>query len=154
MPLPTGGIVGHSSDGCQATADTELYGSYQAWFKASSVALEFPRLWQSMVLSSRQYVSAVSVWSVCMREKGYRYSSPAAAASAFGAQTSPQPQAAEITAAVAEVQCAYGTGLIRVANRLDGEFKAHVMGTFRSYLDAEWRLERNALPRARRIVRS
>jgi hypothetical protein len=41
-----------------------------------------------------------------------------------------------------------------VANRLDSEFKANVMGTFRSYLDTEWRLERNALPRARRIVRS
>jgi hypothetical protein len=154
MPLPTGGTEGHSADGCQALADTELYGSYQAWFKASTVASDLPLLWQSMVLGSRPYSSAVLVWSACMREQGYRYSSPAEAASEFGAQTSSRPQRAEITAAVAEVQCAYGTGLIRVANHLDGEFKAHVMGTFRSNLDAEWRLERNALPRARRIVRS
>jgi hypothetical protein len=153
-PLPTGGIDGHSADGCQASADTELYGSYQAWFKASTVAYDLPVLWQSMVLGSPQYISAVSVWSACMREKGYRYSNPAEAASASGAQASPHPQPAEIAAAVAEVQCAYSTGLIRTANRLDREFKANVMHTFSSYLDAEWRLERNALPRARRIVRS
>jgi hypothetical protein len=153
-PLPTGGIDGHSADGCQASADTELYGSYQAWFKASTVALDLPVLWQSMVTGSRQYISAVSVWSACMREKGYRYSSPAEAASASGDRTSLPPRPAEITAALAEVHCAYSTGLIAVANRLDREFKANVMSTFRSYLNAEWRLERNALPRARRIVRS
>lgn len=153
-PLPTGGIEGHSADGCQAFADTELYGSYQAWFKASTVALDLPTLWQSMVMGSRQYTSAVSAWSACMRKKGYRYSSPAEAASASGTQTSPQLRPAEITAAVAEVQCAYSTGLIGVANHLDREFKANVTGRFRSYLDAEWRLERNALPRAQRIVRS
>jgi hypothetical protein len=107
-----------------------------------------------MVMGSRQYISAVSVWSACIREKGYRYSSPAEAASASGDRTSPQPQPAEIAAALAEVHCAYSTGFITVANRLDREFQANVMGTFRSYLGAEWRLERNALPRARRIVRS
>ena len=42
-PLPTGGIDGHSADGCQATADAELYGNYPAWFKANTVALYLPR---------------------------------------------------------------------------------------------------------------
>jgi hypothetical protein len=154
MPLPTGGIVGHSSDGCQATADTELYGSYQPWFKASSVVLDLPRLWQSMVLSSRQYISAVSVWSVCMRQRGYRHSSPAEAAAASGNQKSPQSQPAEIKAAVTEVLCADSTGLTEVASHLNRDFAAKVTRKFHSSLDAEWRLERSALPRARRVLRS
>jgi hypothetical protein len=153
-PLPTGGIDGHSADGCQATADTELYGSYAAWFNASTVAFDLPTLWQAMVLSSRQYISAVSVWSVCMREKGYRYSSPAEAATGSGTQKSPQSQAAETAAAVAEVRCADSTGLIEVANHLNQEFEAKVTRRFQSYLNAEWRLEQNALPRARRALRS
>lgn len=144
-PLPTGGIDGHSADGCQATADRQLYGNYSAWFKARFVALDLPRLWQAMVLNDRRYSSAVSMWSSCMRAKGYRYSSPAQAASRWSQQ---------IPAAVAEAQCAGNTGLTRVADRLSQVFAARVSHEFRSSLEAEWRLERSALPRARRVLRT
>jgi hypothetical protein len=153
-PLPSGGILGHSNDGCQAAADAELYGSYQAWFKASSVVLDLPTLWQSMVLSSRQYISAVSVWSGCMRQRGYRYASPADASAAFRNSTSPQSQLTAIRAAVAEALCADSTGLTRVATHLNQQFAAQVTRKFHSSLNAEWRLERRALPRARRVLRS
>jgi hypothetical protein len=145
-PLPTGGLDGHSADGCQATADTELYGNYTAWLKASSVALDLPTLWQAMVFGDRRYISAVSVWSACMQAKGYRYSSPAQAAASAGGQPT--------LAAVAEAQCAGSTCLARVAARLSREFEARVSRDFRSSLQAEWRLERSALPRARQILRS
>jgi hypothetical protein len=143
--LPTGGIDGHSADGCQATADRQLYGNYAAWFKARFVALDLPGLWQGRVLGDPRYGSAVSMWSSCMRAKGYRYSSPAQAASMASQQT---------RAAVAEAQCAGSTGLTKVVDALDREYAARVSREYRSSLEAEWRLERNALPRARQVLRT
>jgi hypothetical protein len=144
-PLPTSGIDGHSAEGCQATADRQLYGSYAAWFKARFVALDLPRLWQAMVLDDLRYASAVPVWSSCMRAKGYRYSNPAQAASMANQQTQ---------VAVAEAQCAGSTGLTRIVDSLDREYAARVSRDYRSSLEAEWRLERNALPQARQVLRT
>ncbi|HEY1919774.1 MAG TPA: hypothetical protein VGH27_29735 [Streptosporangiaceae bacterium] len=144
--LPTGGIEGHSADGCQVTADAELYGNYQYWFKASTVALDLPILTQSMVFSDRRYNHAVSVWSACMQAKGYRYSNPAQAPAGTRSQ--------QIRAAVAEAQCAGSTGLTTVAGNLSHEYAARVSQEFRSALEAEWRLEQRALPWARQVLRS
>src|SRR5262249_14341300 len=64
IALPSGGILGHSALGCQARADSELYGCYEAWFGPSSVALDLPVLQQLMVLRDRQYQRVVAAWSV------------------------------------------------------------------------------------------
>ena len=98
-----------------------------------------------MVLGDRRYSRAVTVWSGCMRAKGYRYSSPAQAASMDSQPT---------RAAVAEARCANSTGLTRVADNLSHDFATRVSREFRSSLEAEWRLERNALARAHRVLRS
>jgi hypothetical protein len=94
---PLGGVLGHSALGCQATAEAELYGSFQAWFQASSVVDALPTVWQAMVLNNAQYGQSVSAWSECMRVKGYAYSSPGRAAAAFQRPASaPMPRALDV----------------------------------------------------------
>jgi len=154
VALPSGGIEGASTQGCEARAESELYGNYGAWFQASTVARDLPMLWLPMILGDHRYQRAVAWWSDCMRAKGYRYSSPEQAAAAFQRPASSRPSRAELAVAVAEAVCADQTGLAGVASFLSKEFSAKVKRKYQSSLHAEWRLERNALPRARRLLRS
>jgi hypothetical protein len=152
VALPSGGIEGASSQGCVARAESELYGNYGAWFQASTVARDLPMLWLPMILGDRRYQRAVAWWSDCMRAKGYRYSSPEQAAAAFQRPASSRPSRAEVTVAVAEAVCADQTRLADAASFLTKEFSAKVKHKYQSSLNAEWRLERSALPRARRLL--
>jgi hypothetical protein len=154
VALPSGGIEGASSQGCEARADSELYGNYRAWFQASTVARDLPLLWLPMILGNTRYHRAVASWSDCMRAEGYRYSSPEQAATAFQRPASSRPSKAEVAVAVAEAICANQTRLAGVVSFLTKEFSAKVNSKYQSSLNAEWRLERNALPRARRLLGS
>ena len=154
VALPSGGIEGASSQGCEARAESELYGNYRAWFQASTVARDLPMLWLPMILQDRWYQSAVRWWSGCMRAKGYWYSSPGQAAAAFQRPPSSRPDRAEVAVAVAEAVCANQTELTAVVRSLSREFSAKVDRKYQSSLNAEWRLERSALPRARRLLGS
>jgi hypothetical protein len=154
VALPSGGIEGASSQGCEARAESELYGNYRAWFQASTVARDLPLLWLPMILADRRYQRAVGWWSGCMRAKGYRYSSPGLAAAAFQRSASSRLSRAEVAVAVAEAVCANQTRLTSVLSSLSKEFSAKVKRKYQSSLNAEWRLERNALPRARRLLGS
>jgi hypothetical protein len=154
VALPSGGIEGAGSQGCQARAESELYGNYRAWFQASTVAMDLPVLWEPMVLGDTRYLKAVAWWSDCMRARGYRYSSPEQAATAFERPASSRPSRAEVAVAVAEAMCANQTPLAGVTSVLTKEFSAKADGKYQSSLNTEWRLERNALPRARRLLGS
>jgi hypothetical protein len=154
VSLPTGGILGHSSTGCQARADTELYGSYQAWFRASSVAFDLSTLQQLMVVNDHQYQRSVASWSRCMQAKGHPYSSPGQAAGAFRRPISAHPSRAETLVAVAEAVCANSTGLTEITRLLNRAFISEVDHKYQYSLQAEWSLERNALPMAKRVFGS
>jgi hypothetical protein len=154
VALPSGGIEGASSQGCQARAESELYGNYRAWFQASTVARDLPRLWLPMVEEDNKYQRAVAQWSQCMRRKGYRYSSPGQAAAAFPRSTLSRPSGAEVAVAVAEATCGGRTGLSAVVSSLSREFSAQVEHKYQSSLSTEWRLERNAVARARHLLDS
>lgn len=123
---PLGGVLGHSSQGCQAKAEAQLYGSFPAWFRASSVAEALPAVTQAMVLEDARYRQSVSGWSECMAAKGYAYANPGQAAAAFRRPASARPGRLEIRAAVAEVRCADSTGLATVTSRLNRVFSAAV----------------------------
>jgi hypothetical protein len=152
--LPSGGIIGHSSTGCQAAAATELYGNYQTWFGAHMEALYLPAIWQLMVLKGHSYQTAASYWSACMRTAGYNYSTPGQAYAAFREENSGQPSRRAIQAAVAEAVCANRTGFDHTTARLDRLFAAEVNKRYWPVLNMEWRLERRALPHAELIVKS
>ncbi len=154
VALPSGAIEGASSQGCEARAESELYGNYRTWFQASTVALDLPMLWLPMILGDTRYQRAVAWWSDCMQAKGYRYSSPEQAATAFQRPFSSRPSREEVAVAVAEANCANQTRLAGVASFLTKEFSAKVNSKYQSSLNTEWRLERNALPRARRLLGS
>jgi hypothetical protein len=154
VALPSGGIEGASSRGCEAKAESELYGNHRAWFRASTVVRDLPLLWLPMISEDRRYQRAVAWWSGCMRAKGYRYSSPGQASAAFQRPASSRPSRAEVAAAVAEAVCANQTRLIAVVSSLSREFSSIVNRKYQSSLNTEWRLERNALPRARRLLGS
>jgi hypothetical protein len=152
VAIPSGGILGHSSLGCQADAESELYGSFRAWFQVSAITGDLPVLWQERVFSDIKYKQAVTTWAACMRVRGHPYPDPGQAAAAFRRPAATRPAQAEIRVAVDEALCADNTGLAGVASRLNQEFTAAVDQKYQSSLAAEWRLERSALPRAQRIL--
>jgi hypothetical protein len=152
--LPQGDIMGHSALGCEAQAFAKLYGSFSTWFKASSIADDLPSVSETMVVSSPAYEQKIFAWSGCMRAKGHKFSSPGQAASTFNRLSSTAPSYREVLAAVAEAVCANSTGLTRVANHLNQVFTTEVDQRYRSALQTEWRLQQDALPRARSVLSS
>jgi hypothetical protein len=152
VALPTGGILGHSALGCQAQANAELYGSFRAWFQASSVASDLPLLSQSMVTNNVSYGRAVVAWSKCMRSKGFPYPSPGQAAAAFRRPAAARPGVLEVRVAVTEAVCAGSTGLGHEASYLNRVFSSLVDQRYQTSLNTEWRLEQSALARAREIL--
>jgi hypothetical protein len=155
VTLPSGGILGHSADGCQAQAATELYGDFQAWFQASSVSRDLKTVWQRAVMTDDRYRAAVQDWSTCIKRDGFAYRTPAEVAGAFSQRPlSTRPSTAETAVATAEARCAVRTGLADVVRRLDQEHSTTVRRRYQHYVDLQDRLERDALPQARRIVSS
>jgi hypothetical protein len=154
VALPSGGVLGHSARGCQAAADSKLYGDYQEWFRVSSVAEDLPLVWQLMVLNNSKYQLRIAAWSGCMRASGYRYSDPTQAAAAFRRPSSVRPSALEVRVGVAEAKCADTTGLTALTDDLDRAFSAEVDHKYESLLAADWRLQRHALTKIRRLLSS
>jgi hypothetical protein len=150
--VPSGGVLGHSAQGCQAAAATSLYGDFPAWFTVSSIADDLPRLWRAQVTGDQRFAAAVAAWAGCMHAAGLDYASPAQAAASFRRTAPGRPGPQEVRVAVAEVGCAASSGLGTVAARLDAEYAATVRQQHHLALTRLWRLQQHALPAARGIV--
>ena len=121
------------------------------WFAASSVTQALPQIRRAKVFGDPEFRQATSVWSACMVARGLHYTDPGRAALAFPRESG-TPSAEEVRTAVAEVDCAASSSLGDVAGRLDQTYGKEVTHTYQVYLDAVWRIERKALPLARRIL--
>ncbi|MBK3578328.1 hypothetical protein JHN63_31895 [Streptomyces sp. MBT65] len=150
--LPNGMRVSHSDEGCQATAERQLYGDLQAWFRATRVTDSLAGMRVDLVTNDKRYKAAVEPWARCMRERTYNYPDPARARAAATLPETPWPHAEEVRLASAEAACALSSGLSSVAKSLDSEYRDRLgRGHPRETADLA-RLKREALPRARAIV--
>jgi hypothetical protein len=150
--LPNGMRVTHSDRGCLATAERELYGDLEAWFRATRVTTTLAGMRVGLVSGDKRYKAAVKVWARCMRGHGYTYADPAASRAAATQPGRPWPHDEEVRLASAEAACAVSSGLSDVTKSLDTEYRAELRrGHPRETADLS-RLKREALPRARAIV--
>jgi hypothetical protein len=152
--LPTGGAIGHSRYGCEATADKRLYGSFAAWFQVSNIVDSLPVLWQMKVLSDARFQGAVSRWARCMRTMNEAYANPVAAMQAFSYPAGRRSRDAEIKAAVAEARCAGSSGLAALARKLNDHYRSLVMRKYQADIAVYRRLALTAVGRARALMRS
>jgi hypothetical protein len=146
--LPNGTVVGHSSHGCTAEAETALYGDFGRWFPAKTFVQALPRMWHGQVLADPRYTAAVRGWANCMHDAGYPYADPAAAHAAFLDTVRPQPGPAELRTATAEASCAVRTGLGDAARRLEAQYRDALLDRYRSEVITERQLVLAAIPRA------
>nr|WSY49315.1 hypothetical protein OG999_03545 [Streptomyces sp. NBC_00886] len=121
--LPNGVQVSHSDQGCEATAERQLYGDLQAWFRATRVTDSLAGMRVGLVTNDKRYKAAVKPWARCMRERTYTYADPARARAAATLPETPWPHAEEVRLASAEAACAASRGLSSVAESLDSEYR-------------------------------
>ena len=150
--LPNGMRVSHSDQGCQATAERQLYGDLQAWFRATRVTDSLAGTRVDLVTNDKRYKAAVEPWARCMRERTYSYPDPARARAAATLPETPWPHAEEVRLASAEAVCALSSGLSSVAKSLDSEYRDRLGRSHPRETADLARLKREALPRARAIV--
>ena len=62
VAIPQGGVIGHSTDGCQASAEGTLYGNFREWFQASTIMGNLELASQSQVTNDPEYKGAVTRW--------------------------------------------------------------------------------------------
>jgi hypothetical protein len=153
VKLPTGATMGESTRGCIAKGGERVYGDLAAWFAARAVTDALRPMWEAEVRGSATYSVAVTRWATCMRGRGYQYPSPDQAAETFLGPRGGAHQT-EIRTAVAEVNCARGTGLIDLVRRLDDSRARAYRTRYAARFHTRHRLETAALPRARAIVES
>ncbi|MFF7871178.1 hypothetical protein ACFZCT_32705 [Streptomyces qaidamensis] len=154
VTLPGGGVVRRSGDGCTAQAQTRLYGDFARWFRTKTFTDNLTGLRMAGVSAEPAFRKAVKDWSSCMRGKGHAYDDPGQARRAFTAPAAGRTAAAdgrsrsaEVGTAVAEAECARGSGLSEVAERLHRRHGERLRAEYREQVNERLRLEHAALLR-------
>ncbi|KKZ69061.1 hypothetical protein VO63_36230 [Streptomyces showdoensis] len=135
--------------GCSESAERELYGDPDAWFRADKTVTNLQPLYVSRILRDERFTTALAAWARCMERAGFGYADPSAAREAT-ARTA--DFAAETRTAVAEARCARETSLAAVARERQSHYLDSLRGTYGGELDAHRRMERRASERAAGIT--
>ncbi|MFF5448670.1 hypothetical protein [Streptomyces sp. NPDC012888] len=154
--VPGGGVATASDEGCTAEAQRGLYGDLPGWFTAKLTVANLTPLYVPRVREDPRYRRAEAAWGRCMAARGHRHATPDELRRALprlvhGLPAGPA-RAEETRLAVAEADCARSSGLGATATALDREYGAGVRHRYRAAIVTELRLQRAALPTARRIL--
>jgi hypothetical protein len=152
VTIPQGGVVGHSTAGCQASAEAELYGNFRSWFRASTIVSNLIAWLHAQIADSPIYQRHLRSWITCAKAAGYDWSSPLAAAVIFQSREAAQPSAQEIRAAVQSATCAASSRLIAIASEIGTSRAAIVEVRYGSEVNAYRQLEERALRVARTVL--
>ncbi|MGW5346342.1 hypothetical protein [Streptomyces sp. NPDC004050] len=155
---PTGVMITASADGCIADAQRTLYGDPATWFRVKVVTMNLRPVREARVLEDARYAGAVAEWAACMKAAGRPHATPdesRRAAARWGEELPPaEADAAAAELAVVEATCATGTPLARVSQSLDRAYGEELRTRYRAELTLRWRLQSEALPKARRLAQS
>ncbi|MEU1372306.1 hypothetical protein ABZ442_01410 [Streptomyces triculaminicus] len=151
---PDGVKLTRSPQGCRSEAERTLYRDLGAWFQARATRDALRQMRIRDVTSDAEYAPATRAWARCMRQAGHDYADPAALRRSLPPPERPLPRNQEIALATAEANCAHTSGLAETAKRLDRKHDAQLRGRYASDVNTASRLQLEALPRAREIVRA
>jgi hypothetical protein len=156
--LPGGGTIRTPRDSCLSDAKDQLYGDFEAWFRAEKTATNLTPLYVPALVEDQRFTGAVEAWSACMRDAGHDYPDPSTVREKLpeltAGLTEEKAYAAEVGLAVAEATCATETSLAETARALDLEYRDKKLRRYREDIAAYQRMSRTALNRAEDITGS
>ncbi|MFE2726869.1 hypothetical protein [Kitasatospora sp. NPDC059327] len=149
---PEGMPVTRSPEGCVSHGQRTLYLDLGAWFQARVTMDSLPSLRGERVTADQELIGPTGAWAACMRAAGHDYTDPAALRAAQPPRGQTWPREQETALAIAEAECAQGSGLAATTRRLDQKYDAELRHQYWSDAQAWQRLRLAALPRARSVV--
>lgn len=156
VKIPGGGTVSKQMGGCVAESEKKLYGDPREWFRAEKTSGHLRSLYVPKVLADQRFSAAQNAWSRCMKKAGYDYKDPGASRQAAIARSDraaePKVFEAERKLAVADATCARATDLRPIGEERERHYVAQLRDRYGDALDTYFRLEHQALDRARKIV--
>jgi hypothetical protein len=156
VEIPGGGTVSKQMGGCVAESEKKLYGDPREWFRAEKTSGHLRSLYVPKVLADRRFTAAQDAWSRCMKKAGYDYKDPGASRQAAIARSDlaaqPKAFAAERKLAVADATCARAAHLRSIGEERERHYVAQLRDRYGDALDTHFRLQHQALDRARKIV--
>jgi hypothetical protein len=147
--LPDGSTDNMSRIGCSASAQSELYGDGERWFRVGAIVNYLPAEYLPKVGADRRFRTALAAWTACMRRAGHPVSGPDQLRAGFPAFRA-VPSAEEIAAAIDEATCSRTSQLTATGLRLEREHQAMVYRAHRDLVLEYQTLSVAALARARR----
>jgi hypothetical protein len=152
--LPTGGVISRSARSCTSVAEQKLYGDVRTWYRVKEFTLSLKSLQRDGTVSDARFTAAVSRWALCLRDKGYKYLTPAEVRTELYSPGQRKSQAEWVRLAVTEATCADRTGLAKIARELDRHYAQKLRDKYPAETLTKLRLELAAVPRARAVVGS
>ncbi|WP_329237173.1 hypothetical protein [Streptomyces canus] len=154
--IPGGGTVSKQMGGCVAGSEKRLYGDPREWFRAEKISGHLRSLYVPKVLADQRFSAALDAWSRCMKKAGYDFKDPGASRQAAIARSEltaePKVFEAERKLAVADATCALATDLRSIGEQRERHYVARLHDRYGNALDTYFRLQHQALDRARKIV--
>ncbi|MFT2017256.1 hypothetical protein ACMA1D_15635 [Streptomyces sp. 796.1] len=151
--LPPDGVrLQRSDEGCRTESERALYGDVAAWFEATSTTEALPDMARRRVIADPRFSRATRPWSACMREAGHSYATPADLREKLPPRERARLGRRLVPLAVTEAECARSSGLARVANELDHQYRRQLERQYRRAVETEQRLQLAALTRARPVI--
>lgn len=151
VPIPQGGVVGHSTGGCEASADRGLYGSFKEWFRLFTILENYDALVHSQVVDSSRFRQHLLAWQGCVRTNGFTWTTPADAISHYSHKPN-RVSIPEVRAAVTAASCSARAQLTLVASHLFASYISQLPHTYQEDVSAYQQMEDKALPKARAII--
>jgi hypothetical protein len=149
VPLPSGGTIGHSVEGCGSTAQRVLYGDYPTWYRADKVDRDLVGLANLRVRRDSKYRAATARWAECAATAGLPYATPEALREALPDSA---PKATEIRYAEVEATCAHSSGLARTAADLQRRHLDRLRAEHHDAVATARQRRLQALPTARKLL--
>jgi hypothetical protein len=146
VTIPQGGVMGHSAQGCQAAAESHLYGSFRSWYAASTFVGEVQAILQSDVADSSQMTAAVKAWRRCAAARGYHWAALAQP------EFAPSPGSNTGQAALADAQCAAAAHIPEIAAGVAWQYASKLDAEYGKELNAYQLMQQRAAPIARKIL--
>jgi hypothetical protein len=131
-------------------------GDPREWFRAEKTSGHLRSLYVPKVLADQRFSAAQDAWSRCMKKAGYDYKDPGASHQAAIARSDlaaePTVFDAERKLAVADATCARAAHLRSIGEERERHYVAQLRDRYGDALDTHFRLQHQALDRARKIV--
>ncbi len=153
VELPDQDSVTTYTDGCVASARTQLFGDLQTYIRTKYAVRFIDSTVVDRVYADPAFAAVNAAWSTCMSAVGYHFATPADARNAVGDETAEiKGREGERALAVADARCAKETNFVGVASELDEKYRAVEMANREAEVLAYDELRQEAVQRGRELL--